>query len=318
MSLPALTWRRIADQVVITASVDAYLTAILAAFNAAVYSDGTARTAGTARAWSATSGGSPIEYIVLTPPSGATSAKVLVAGSSGAKTPKMAGSDSYLASGLHVGLGPDGGALTTWDGVGGSDPLGAGMRFSGFTRISGACTGGSGVVCVYESLDAVTIMIKVATSWYGVILGGLFDAHSSDLADVEADGRVYGILNSGSGAIPNNFDSSTGFTASYTASSGGFHAWAFTPGSATLRTLRRVFDSQSGCTYTLTSGRAAFIPACWYQDGTTSDLIGELRGARRGKDSRQRRVSQVSGTDYAYALGGSDAADQDVLYLLAQ
>jgi hypothetical protein len=317
MPLTTLTWRRIADVTVSAANVENYLDAIHTALGATTYEDGSARTAGTGRAWSSTKGGAPTDRCVLSPPSGSgCNSKVIVAGFNGARTPLMKSPDTYLSNALHVLCSSNGGTLTTWDGTGGSDPLGAGINFVPYNRASAACSS-TGLVCVYECAEQICVMARVgASSWYGFCTITL-DPYSSDSLDAESDGRVYGIVTSGSTAILTSFEASGTSWWGHNTGNGSAHAWYLQPGTSTSLQLVREFTRSSSAAGmgVLNSGKWARIPS-WYRDNTTNNLVGELRGIRRTGRSRQRLNILTAGVRSMYAIGGSDAADCDVMGLV--
>jgi len=317
MPLTTLTWRRLADVTVTLVNVENYLDAIHTALGAVTYEDGSARTAGTGRAWSSVKGGAPTERCVLSPPSGSgCNSKVIVAGFNGARTPLMKAPDTYLANALHVLHSSNGGTLTTWDGTGGSDPLGAGINFIPYNRASAACSS-TGLVCVYECAEQICVMVRVgATNWYGFCSITL-DPYSSDLLDAESDGRVYGLVTSSSTAISTTFEATNNLWWGHSGSAGSSHAWYLQPGTSTSVALTKEFHrvSSGAGMGVLNSGKWARIPS-WYRNNTTNNLIGELRAIRRTGQSRQRLNILSAGVRSMYAIGGSDAADCDVMGLV--
>lgn len=319
MSLTTLTWRELPTQTVSSATADAYLTAIVLALASTTYADGSARTPGTGSAWTESHGGSPVEYIVVTDPSGDIDSRVLIA-AKGSATPKMLSPDTFLASGLHLGVGPDGGTLTTWDGAGVNDPLGAGKRFSGYVRFSAACTGGTGFVVVFESAEGLAIGVKIGANWYAVLAGALFDPESTNSARCEVDGRVYAILTSGSTAISTTFESNSNtFSVANTVSPGGVHSVYLLPRTSTWRAIQRIgYRIVAAGSGTLKAADGAFVlPDIQFEDTTTDNWIGVLREICRGPRRRMRQSLYSDGALYAGQIAGSDSADADTLYLLA-
>lgn len=318
MSLDTLTWRELPTQTVSTATVDAYLTAIAAAVASTTYKDGSARTPGSGAAWSRTTSGSPVESIVLTDPSSAIDSKVLIAGKSAA-TPKMLSPDTWLANALHVGHGPDGGTVTTWDGTGTNDPLGAGKRFSGYTRFSAACTGGTGFVVVIESAEGLAIVVKIGASWYGVLINALIDPQSTAAARCEADGRVYALFTTSSTALSSAFDSTNvGFLVGHSGTAGSNHCYYLVPRTSTWRAVQRIayrISAAASGTYKAADG-AFVLPDIQVEDTSTDNWIGVLREICRGPRRRMRQDLYSDGALFAHQIAGSDSADADTVYLL--
>jgi len=320
MALADLTWRRLPDQIPADNAASTVLTSIKTAFESVVDFHGAARTPGTGRAWSVgLTEGTPLEAFSLHPPSGSgCNAVVVVAGYNGAKTPQMASPDTWLANAILALVSSNGGTLATWDGV---TPLGASARITKFTRISAATTGGTmGEVRCYECTEAIAIILQIGTSYYGVIIGALWDPMSADALDAEADGRLYGFITSSSSAILATFDSTASagtFSATYSPSVGYGHINYLSPGTSTLLTAHRAHNRRAGTvatSYKKPSGKWSRAPI-WYLEAVTDDDIGELRGIRRGPQSRLGRTIYTGGAISAHAVGGSDSADCDCLQL---
>ncbi len=319
MSLPPLTARQIAEQTVSLVNVAPYLDAIHAALSATSYTDGSDRTAGIGRAWSSsrTQPGGTTEVLVLSPPAGSgCSARIVLAGFNGARTPLMFGSETYLSNAVHGCVSSNGGALTSWDGTTGSDPLGAGINHTRYVRMSAACTS-TGLVCVYETTETVWVMIKIGTSWYGGDLAAIFDPGSDHALDAESDGRGYGIMTSSSSAISAAFESvSNGWTAS-SSGSGQPKVVMLTPGTGTAvlctkETQRVSGGAESGKT---ASGKWVRWPMS-FRVVTPGNSVGELRGARRTAQGRARQSVLSAGATSMYLVGGNDAGNCDVLGLM--
>lgn len=317
MALTAMTWRRMANQTPSGVGITLYLDAIAAAFAATSYTDGTSRTAGTGRAWSRTVVGAPTEALVLTPPTGSgTASRLILAGFSGARTPKMAGPDTYLADSLLAGVGPIGGTLTTWDGSGANDPLGAGNRWLGYTRASASLAAATSQrVACYECAEAVGVFLRTGTSWFGVLLGALWDPDSTDALDGETDGRLYGHLTSGSTAIPASMTSATAWPNHGTAVANAHHQVA-QPGVTTLRACGSTGDppAHGADDLRLPSGTAMLAPVVVAETSARA-VMGSLRGIRRGPQARMGQTMQQGATHIGYFIGGSDTATQPGLYL---
>ena len=143
------------------------------------------------------------------------------------------------------------------------------------------------------------------------------DPYSSDSLDAESDGRVYGIVTSGSAAISATFESANNAWWAHNTANGLAHTWYLQPGTNTALQLTREFtrSSSSAGMGTLNSGKWGRIPS-WYRDNASNNLIGELRAIRRTGRSRQRLNILSGGVRSMYAVGGSDSADCDVMGLV--
>lgn len=322
MTLPALTWRKLPEATPASTAVADYLAAIQTAFGSATYQDGSARTAGSGIAWSvAATAGTPLEAVHLAPPSGSgCSAAVVFAGYAGAKTPGMASPDTWLASALLALVSSNGGTLGTWDGA---TPLGASARITGYTKVSPATTAGAaGVLRCYESKEAIAVFLRVGTNAHGILVGALWEPLSADLLDAESDGRLYGYLTGGTATISTTFESNTSqsWSGIHGGSDGNAHGQWLAPGTSTLRVAQRMHTLAAAATSATRKGYSGsyWLQPSWYYSTAAGaeNMVGELRGVRRGPRNRLGQKYSAAGVVKAYMVGGSDSTDVDVLYLL--
>lgn len=317
----SLTWRKIADEIVSGTAVSNFLDAIYTALTATTYTNGDTRTAGSGRAWTVgskiTSAGTT-EALQITSPAGK---KLLIAGSASAKTPKMYSTDTWLSSGLHIGMSPNGGTLTTWDATGSSDPLGSSAYFSGFARFCAAISA-SGKVCVYEAVEGLCVMVKTSTSWYGFVAGSIIDPGATGSLISETSGYCYGMFVAGSTAISTSMISSSTqvFCGVNGGSAGNARGLYWLPRTSTIRSISRSTNSSASLSSAnnlkLADDSYILLPMP-YKDTTSEYAVGYLRGFRIGPLGTANTTALKSGsTDYAYKIGGSDTGSTECYYLL--
>jgi len=109
------------------------------------------------------------------------------------------------ADALYVGIGPDGGTLTTWNT---SDPF-SGNRFSKYWQ----CCQFNVIESIHlvESAEVLAVFFRddsVVNKFWGFILGAMWEG--ADAGSVEADDRIYGMAVSGKTSIDVNFWNATG------------------------------------------------------------------------------------------------------------
>jgi hypothetical protein len=273
MTVQLRTFRPIAPRPFLAGATN-LLNEIHAAGQAVTYYTGLARTPGSGRAWTYTKAGSPTEHVLAVSPDGTFS--VLFGGVDAVRTPKM-NIDTWLNNALVIGTGTnDGGTVTTWDGSGANDPLGASKRFSGYSRATAAVTS-NGSVIVYEHEDGIGLDITIGTSHYGGYWGR-YHAFATSPNCSETDGFLYGFSTSGSTAIPTTalFQNNTAIFG-HSGANGSPHSGYFVPRTPTFRATNR----EEICAAALPldpDGRLIVGQRCTYRDTTNNKLVGVLPG----------------------------------------
>jgi len=319
MALADLTYRRVEVSITYSAWADvitAIKTALQATAYTGVYPEGTnpSRTAGSGRAWSLETEVTGEALVCRAPTDGGTpNQRVIIAGSSSVKTPKMASPDTYASSRVLVGLAPNGGTLTTWDGSGANDPMGANNYFSGYWR-------GSGVVGTLvptkliwvESSETFCLFVQYgANLWQGVICGAILEPDSTDSQDCESDGRLYGIITSGgsnAGITADIFSQQARFTGT-DALANGVHVGMKLPGQSTWRLMRRTHNFMSsvdGCV-TSPSGKVRPWPIVYADNTSPFKVYGYLRGMRMLERYACNAIKTEGGTARWITISANDA-----------
>jgi len=210
---------------------------------------------------------------------------------------------------IWIGLAPDSGTLGQWNTA---TPYGA-ARWSKYTK----CCNTAKAENVYfvESSESLGIMFEDSSvdSNYGFIAGAIFEPMGGS---AEADGRIYGILTSGSRAMSKTFWNST----QEFMSAGGSnypHVFAFRPNSPTvLDAVNKMNGTIDVNTWTLSGFRDAdaqkqigFSPYyCTNQNPRY--FVGRLRQVYMGPRTANRTVLPNG------IVFGSGSATNDGAYLL--
>ena len=196
MPLPTLTWRNVGRASFSPGSVTALLDALYTLGTSSTYNDGSSRTPGTGAAgtWVRYQNGATTEAVYCTPSVSALNARVIFAGvQSGSPTPPMAFSESFLAATLLAGVAKNAGSFNAWDAA---SPFTSG-EFSGYCPAWGNAAS-SGFIDLFESQEAVYIVLGLSGSNTRHICGGAYiDPGSTNNADAESDGRLYGMYTTG-------------------------------------------------------------------------------------------------------------------------
>lgn len=327
MTLSTLNWRRLAN-VNVTVSTAAgvldHLWSVLAPANT-VYYDGSARTAGSGSAatWSRYQNAGTTEALYATPATNTLTIRWILAGVNAARTPLMASPDTYTANVLMGSINKNSGAFASWDS--GTAPFTSGSFF-GYWKWWNAGGVAGKTIYAFECQEAVAVFIEdTGGAVYGFLIGAYLDPMSSDTTfNAESDGKLYGLIASGSSAITAAFNTAGGSTASsnnwmsHSTSAANSHVGIFTPGAGTLITLYRTFTPSVSTTtnFLMTNGDYSLFPPAYSNRTGNQNTIGQLRSINMGIDGLMGNVFQTSGVDVAYLAGGSTSATQDVIWLM--
>jgi hypothetical protein len=314
--LSALNWKRLPTTSPSSGAINAVLDAIFTALSSATYYNGDARTVGAGSAWTVSrfQAAGTTEAVYATPPSASIAGcRAIFAGAAGAKTPTMASPDTYIASCVLAAVQKGAGAFTTWDGA---TPF-TNSGFFGYWRGFHAAGSTAGNIVIYESQEALAVFIEnTLGAVTGVFVGCFVDPGTTLLSDAETDGRLYGVLTSGStSGIPSAFWTSTTSWLSHSASNGAVHAGCFNPGLTTTSNVD-VFTLGTAPTATnlvTRSGAPALLPFVWVEEGGAGRTIGRAREMYIIRDGLLREVLAQSGTTIAYVASGSSGAAQDAI-----
>ena len=321
MSLSPLAWRYVGAQAFGAATVAAVLDALYTLGTAVTYADATTRTPGSGSAWtwSRYQNASVTEACYATPPTVTLGLRVILAGAASlpSPSPTMASPDAAAANVLNVNVIKNASSFNAWNAA---SPFTSGQTF-GYWRVW-ATAAGAGTVRLYEGTEAVVVLIETASaSQYGAILGAILDSESTDLvSDSESDGKLYGIITSGTAAnISGTMNTSSQFLDHSTTAS-NHHAGIFTPGGSTLLPMNRRFQASAFMTTTGLKTRAGrFVRAPYDYRATAAApndvALGRLREISMFSDGKTATRLTSGGTTIGYLVGGSSSTDVDVVIL---
>lgn len=321
MSLTPQQWKKLPVQTLGATTLPTILDAIYTALTSATYYDASARTAGAGSAWtfSRYQNAGTTEAVYGTPPTDAIAHRAIFAGVNAARTPLMASPDTWLANCLMVSVAKNAGAFASWDHA--SAPFTSG-QFFGYWRVYAGTTAAK--VHVYESQECLAVFVEeTGGSVYGALAGALWDPESSDTTnDSESDGRLYGVVTSGSGsAVSATFNTTASAFLGHSVTIGNAHAGIFQPGSSSILSALRWCLPDVSTTTSSYSRAGRFYRVPWLyrlnQSAPNDRMIGRLREACLFRDGKLGNVHSESGADKAYLVGGSTTADQDCVALVA-
>lgn len=321
MSLPAMEWRRIAAVAPAANTIEAFLNAIYTSLQAVTYDNGDARVPGTGSAWTGSryENVGVTEAVYATPPLAAVSdLRAIWAGvDAGAPTPKMCaygadtyGADTFAAGFILSSINKGSGAFNAWDAA---NPFTAG-NFFGYWRGAMRTALTISQIQVIESKEGIAVFAITNTgAVVGDILGALFDPLSSDPADAESNGRLYGMskLASSASNLGDLLYSTTNALFRNSASLNGNHTGVFEPGTGTVwaATLQQCYGDSGAPAGTLPSTRAFLAPFSAIKVDVPKYALGELRGIR-GAQALQYGgvVNDAGGVEAGYVVSSTAAS----------
>lgn len=322
MSLSSLAWRYVGAGSFGTASVAAALDALYTLGTATTYADGSGRTPGSGSAWtwSRYQNASVTEAAYATPPTDTLAQRIILAGQAtgGTKTPTMASPDASAVNIVMASVNKNSGAFNAWDNAA---PFTSG-QFFGFWRCW-PTTAGTGTVYLYEGTEAVLVLIATTGgSVYGCILGAFLDPESSDVAnDAESDGKLYGVVTTGSAAaMGTGFLSGGAVWMFHSGSASAVHAGIFTPGAGSLLTMGLLLRAQTAMTSSglkTRSGRFARHALAMRADAAAPNdqFLGRLREIFAFTDAQTPQKQTNGGSTIGYVVSASTSSTADSLLL---
>lgn len=304
-----------------TASVAAVIDAAFGLGTALVYADGTTRTPGTGSAWTwlLHQNAGVSEAMRGTPPTDTITSRVILAGAASLPTPAPtpAAPDAVAINILMANVVKNAGAWVSWNAAA---PYTSGQVF-GYWRVW-PTTAGVGTVRLYEGIDVCKVVIETASGTsYEVILNGLLDGITTGVPDSEADGKLYGIITSGSAAaVSSGFNGASGAYMDHLTSASNAHAGVFTPGGSTILTMSR--RTIAGVAMTPTgmksrSGQFVRGPIEYRASAAApnDNTLGRLREILMFSDGKTATKQTNAGTTIGYLVGANSVADQDAVFL---
>jgi hypothetical protein len=321
MSLSPLAWRYVGAQAFASATVAAVLDALYTLGTAVTYADATTRTPGSGSAWtwSRYQNAGTTEACYATPPTETLGLRVILAGAASlpSPSPTMATPDAAAINILNCNVIKNAGAFNAWNAA---SPFTSGQTF-GYWRVW-PTTAGVGTVRLYEGTEAVVVLIETASaSQYGAILGAILDSESTDVvSDAESDGKLYGIITSGTSSNISGIIHTTSQFLDHSTTASQHHAGIFTPGASTLLTMSRRAPANIAMTTTGLKTRAGrFVRAPYDYRATAAApndvALGRLREISMFSDGKVSTKLTSGGTTIGYLVGGSSSTDVDVVIL---
>jgi hypothetical protein len=280
------------------------------------YHDTSARTpgSGSAGTWTKVQVTNVTECVYVTPAGATLGDKIMIGGATYTPNPSptMGVSQSYSSNVLFANVVKNAGSFTAWNA---SSPFTSGetMGWWSFWQTSI----GTGNVYLWESRDCVAVLVSDSTgsAMYGFIGGAIIDPESDDTTtDAETDGKMYGLVASGTSQIGTSFNASAGFLDH---SGWSYRAGVFTPGSGSVLTMNRMarFSSEVSTTGMKTrSGR--FARAAIVMRSTSPDnCLGRLRDIYAFTDSQTPAKQTDGGGTVGYIFGSAASSISDCLLL---
>ena len=321
MSLSPLAWRYVGAQAFASATVASALDALFTLGGAATYADGTTRTVGSGSAWtwSRYQNAGTTEACYATPPTATLGLRVILAGAASlpSPSPTMAAPDAAAINVLNVNVVKNAGSFASWNAA---SPFTSGQTF-GYWRVWSTAAG-VGTVRLYEGTEAVLVLIETASATaYGAILGAILDSESTDVTlDSESDGKLYGIITSGTQSNISGTIYTTAQFLNHSSSASFHHAGIFTPGGSTLLTMNLRIEASASMTTTglkTRSGRFVRAPLDYRSTAAAPNdvALGRLREISMFSDGKTGTKLTSGGTTIGYLVGGSSSTDVDVVIL---
>jgi hypothetical protein len=322
MALPAQQWKYVGSQSFGSGTVAAALDALYTLGTAATYADGSARTPGSdsAGTYSRYQNGGVTEAVYCTPATAnALNQRLIWAGSASVGSATMAAPDTYLQNYILVSVNKNSGAFNAWDAA---LPFTSG-QFFGYWRLWNA-SAGVGNVYLWECQEAAHVAIsRAAGTTNHCTVGAFIDPGSTDPADAESDGRLYGVATTGSSSVAGNFSGAGNTNTSmwgYGTSNGQTHSGVFNPGASTIQPAQRntQWTAVSANCGRLTSGRYAYFSDSFtmVKDTGTDFLVGVLRGISPFPDAIAGQRLNDGATDIGAVVGRDVLSPDDCALFL--
>jgi len=321
MSLAPLAWRYVGAQAFASATVASALDALYTLGLATTYADATTRTPGSGSAWtwSRYQNASVTEACYATPPTSTLGLRVILAGGATlpSPSPTMASPDVANANVINVNVIKNAGSFASWNAA---SPFTSGQTF-GYWR-AWATAAGAGTVRLYEGTEAVLVLFETASATaYGAILGAILDPESPDVtSDAESDGKIYGIITSGTAANISGSINTTAQFLDHSTTASQNHAGIFTPGGSALLVMnRRAVATVAPSTTSLKTRSGRYVRAPYDYRSTAvapnDASLGRLREISAFADGKTATRLTSGATTIGYLVGGSSSTDVDVVIL---
>jgi hypothetical protein len=223
--------------------------------------------------------------------------------------------DTRTVNNLYVGLAKNAGTYTSWNNA--TTPFTTG-DFTGFGYL-GTGTAGFNYLIMWECEEAIAIQplaLALGNGFVGMA-GAFVDPLSTNTANAETDGRLYGVATTGgSNAMGTTWLSSVTTTTAPlfvgAATATDNHSVTFTPGAGTLVTTTRFGTFTPSTVFT---GRNGDLPQIPMQMWNNTQYIGQLRQIFITRDSITGNAWNVGATPKGYLLSASPSTACDTVLL---
>jgi len=321
MSLPHVEWRYVGSKSFTSGTVASALDAIYSLGTTGSYADATSRVQGTNSAWNFTGNifqsSSITEAVWCTPP-GTNLQTILMAGSAINNTTgsAMASPDTPSTNNLLVNITKGSGSYNNWTL---NPPITGGTTF-GYWK-AWANSAGPGNAYLWESKECVAVILNTSTgTTYGFIAGAILDPESSDVADAESDGRLYGMATGGTSVISTAFVTNNialNFLSQHGTTNGNAHYGVFTPGSSTIITLRttQTLSLADTTTFRTISGKFVRQIISVLKLNSPNSFMGRLRDITFCTNGKTGQKLLDGATTVGYLFGCSTSTDNQQVML---
>lgn len=231
-------WRYIGNTTY-TNTMPSWLDAVYTLGTKSTYYDGSVRTQGSGQAgtYSRYQNNGVTEAVYATPAVDTLNVRYIWAGSSSTPSPSptMATPDAYTINHAFASIAKNAGAFNAWNNA---QPFTSG-QFFGYWKAGWTTSDGAGTLHMWECESAVYYISTVGNNTRHGCLGAWLKPGSTEAADAESDGKLYGVMTSGSAANIGSFWSiqKTSTNAAWFGHNTGSnrqHSAVFLPGQGTL------------------------------------------------------------------------------------
>lgn len=323
MALSTLNWKLLPPQVVTVNNVNSILDNFYTMCTSITYADGSTRTPGTGSAWTwGRDTTNPFQTGVTTalygtPPVDAIGHRVCMAAYTVAGPPTSKQFiDAYAANTVMIGTAKNSGTYGNWTNA--TTPFTTG-DFTGFVHAGrGTVAVTISTVYMWESQECIAIQMVHSTGNLSEAWAGAFiDPLSADALNAESDGRLYGVMTTGSSSIASAARNTNAAAAGFwhNVGSGAAHCGVFVPGSATVQTT---FKGAVGTNTTIISSNFTAkngdiprlpIPMA-YQ--ISPYFAGQLRQIYMTRNAASTGLTwSISGTPQGYILTSSSVGSAE-------
>lgn len=340
MSLAHMNWRFVGSAsfgTTVTPTAAQALDALWTLANSTTYFDGTTRTqgSGSAGTWSRVQLGTTTECVICNPPTNTLSQRIMIGGSASTYTAPMQANETFSPNNLLVNIVKNAGAgvptSATWYSA---DPFAGGQGF-GWGKFW-PTSNGAGAVYLWEGKEAIVVMVAntALNIMYCTIAGAIIDPETSETTlDSEVDGRVYGVIRTGSAFSMSGTYWTDGYTPSQNSSSTRFmhyngtsatsvyntnpSAGVFLPNTGAVGLMYPMFTHVTSPSATSMRTRSGLLArtAITYRIATSDNIMGRLRDIFMFSNAQNAQRVTSGTTPIGYIVAGSGVSNVNCIML---